>query len=313
MSQPHAPLVLDRRKFLASAAGLIAAGVIPRSALALAQPYKLKIGTFDATIVSDGHLFMPWTVIAPDAPPDELRKLLSLQLTGDTVVMEANLVVLRSSNEVILVDAGAGSGFQQTAGKLGGNLELAGITPGMVTHVVFSHAHPDHLWGALADDGSARFPNASYGIAEAEWNFWMAPGLAANAPKEMVPFVTGAQKHLSAIKERMVMFRPGQELVPGLAVVDAAGHTPGHVAFNIAGNDGALLCADTVASPNAGFANPGWRFGFDFDPENAAASRRRLLSKASSERQRLIGYHWPYPGVGFAEARGTAFTFTAAP
>ena len=52
-------LVLDRRKFLSIAAGLVAAGVIPKSALALAAPYSFKQGAYDITVVSDGTLLVP--------------------------------------------------------------------------------------------------------------------------------------------------------------------------------------------------------------------------------------------------------------
>ena len=58
-------LVLDRRKFLGVAAGLIAAGVIPKSALALAAPYSFKQGAYDVTVVSDGTLTLPLSVVAP--------------------------------------------------------------------------------------------------------------------------------------------------------------------------------------------------------------------------------------------------------
>ena len=49
-------LALDRRKFLALATGLVAAGLLPKHALALAGPYMLKQGAYDITVVSDGTL-----------------------------------------------------------------------------------------------------------------------------------------------------------------------------------------------------------------------------------------------------------------
>ena len=66
-------LVLDRRKFLGVAAGLVAAGVMPKSALALAAPYSFKQGAYDVTVVSDGTLQLPITVIFPEAKPEDLK------------------------------------------------------------------------------------------------------------------------------------------------------------------------------------------------------------------------------------------------
>ena len=73
----------------------------------------------------------------------------------------------------MLIDAGSGPNFQPTAGKLLENLEAAGIAPESITKVVFTHAHADHLWGAIDDFGDGdRFPNASYVISAPEWDFW---------------------------------------------------------------------------------------------------------------------------------------------
>ena len=70
-----------------------------------------------------------------------------------------------------------------TAGKLAEYLEAAGIDPKAVTKVVFTHAHPDHLWGTLDDfDGEPMFANASYAISAAEWSFWMAQDVALRLP-----------------------------------------------------------------------------------------------------------------------------------
>jgi glyoxylase-like metal-dependent hydrolase (beta-lactamase superfamily II) len=73
-----------------------------------------------------------------------------------------------------------------------------------------------------------------------------------------------------------------------------------------------IVVGDTVPHSAVSFAHPQWRFGFDAIPELAAASRRKLLERAATEKTRLIGYHWPWPGVGFAERRDGAYRFVAA-
>ena len=98
------------------------------------------------------------------------------------LVVQKEAVALGRLNErvppcpfvVRLVDTGAGANWQPRAGKLGENLSSAGIDPAHITKVVFTHAHPDHLWGVAEEGGALRFPNASYFVAEKEWNFWMA-------------------------------------------------------------------------------------------------------------------------------------------
>ena len=83
-------LVLDRRKFLSVAAGLVAAGVIPKSALALAAPYSFKQGAYDVTVVSDGTLTLPLSVVFPEAKPEDLKALLGAMMQGEQAQFEAS-------------------------------------------------------------------------------------------------------------------------------------------------------------------------------------------------------------------------------
>ena len=77
-SMPHSNMiVLDRRKFLALAGTLAAAGLLPQSALALAGPYAFKQGAYDVTVVSDGTLSLNIASVFPGAPMDEVKKLLT--------------------------------------------------------------------------------------------------------------------------------------------------------------------------------------------------------------------------------------------
>ena len=304
-------ILVDRRKFLAGAAGFIAAGLLPKQVLALATPHTFKQGAFDVTVVSDGELTVPFSFIAPDAPPEELKKLLAIVISGDMATAQANPVLIRFGSDIILFDTGSGQGFQPTAGKLLESLKMAGVEAGAVTKVIFTHAHPDHIWGTVAEGGKLIFPNASYHVNEGEWNFWMDKDLVSKMPK-MEPFILGAQKHLSGVKERVVMFKPGAEVTAGIGAVDMTGHTPGHTAFEIPGGEGLIIAADTIASLFVGFPHPDWRFGGDITPDLAIASRKKLLDRAAKEKVKLLGYHWPYPGVGFAEKKDGAYQYVPA-
>lgn len=301
-------LLLDRRKFLSGAAGLIAAGVLPKNALALAGPYAFKQGAYDVTVVSDGTLLLDLTLF-PDAKPDELKTLLGSMAQGEKARFEASPLLLKSGSDVILMDTGSGSGFQPTSGKIAESLKAAGTDPAAVTKVIFTHGHPDHCWGTLGADGKPVFANASFHMAETEWNFWMAPDLAGKMPKEMEAMVKTTQSQLAGIKDKVSMFRTGAELLPGINVLDTAGHTPGHVSFELAGGDGLIITGDAITNPLVFFPHPEWKFGFDADHAMAIANRKKLLDMASTEKKKLLGYHWPYPGIGMAEAKDGAFIY----
>jgi glyoxylase-like metal-dependent hydrolase (beta-lactamase superfamily II) len=304
---------LDRRQFLAGAAGLATLAASPRWAFAAAAPYSFKQGDFEITVVSDGHLVLPSALLGQDAPPEEREVLLKAAgLDTEMVNPAASPLLIRSGSDLILLDTGSGSGFQPSAGKLQENLAAAGIDPASITKVVFSHGHPDHIWGTVLDDGKLRYPNAAYYAASAEWDFWMDPGLMAKLPEAMQPFVVGAQKHFSSVKDKVTMVKPGEDIVTGISVVDTAGHTPGHVSFIVAGGEGLIITADAIVNPAVYFPHPEWKFGFDAIHETAIANRKALLDRAATDKIKLIGYHWPYPGTGFAERKGTAYQYVPA-
>ena len=304
-------LVLNRRKFLGAAAGLIAAGILPKNVLALAGPYAFKQGAYDVTVVSDGTLILPLALF-PDAKPDELKMLLGAMVQGDKAQFEASPLLLRTGSDVVLMDTGSGSNFQPTAGKIAESLKAVGVDASAITKVIFTHAHPDHCWGTLGADGKPIFANASVHMAETEWNFWTAADLASKMPKEMEGMVKGTQAQLAGFKDKVSMFKPGTEILPGLNVLDTAGHTPGHVSFEMAGSDSLIITGDAIVNPLVFFPHPDWKFGFDADHPTAIANRKKLLDMASAGKKKLLGFHWPYPGIGMAEAKDGAYVYVPA-
>ena len=303
---------LDRRKFMAASAGLIAAGILPKNVMALAGPYMFKQGAYDVTVVSDGTLLLPTSIIDSGGKPEEVMKLLGAMVQGDKAQFEASPLLLKSGSEMILLDTGAGGGFQPTAGKILDSLKSAGVDPSAITKVIFTHAHPDHCWGTIGKDGKPVFEKASFHMGETEWNFWTAADLASKMPKEMQGMVTGTQSQLGALKDQIKLFKTGAEVLPGIMALDTAGHTPGHVSFELAGGDGMIVTGDAITNPMVFFAHPDWKFNFDADHATAIANRKKLLDMASAGKKKLLGYHWPYPGIGMAEKKDGAYVYVPA-
>ena len=286
--------------------------MLPKHALALAGPFAFKQGAYDVTVVSDGTLTLNIPTVFPGSPIDEVKKMLGTAIVGDDTMFEVNVLLLKSGNEQILIDTGAGGMMSPTAGKLLESLKSAGTEPAAITKVIYTHAHPDHLWGSVGKDGALTFPNASFHMAEVEYGFWSAPDLAGKMPEGMRPMVQGIQGQLTALKDKLAFFKPGAEVVPGLAAIDTAGHTPGHVSFEMSGGDGLILTGDAITNPGVFFAHPDWKFGFDADHATASDNRKKLLDMASSQKKKMLGYHWPYPGIGMAEAKDGAYIYVPA-
>jgi glyoxylase-like metal-dependent hydrolase (beta-lactamase superfamily II) len=310
---------IDRRRFLAAGTATAAWASLAGSArgLAAGAPHTFVQGAFEVTVVSDGTFVLPPPNVAadvgflyPNVPRAELETFLrSVGLSIERVQLPNNVVLIRTPADLILIDAGAGGGWQPTAGKLAENLQAAGIDKAKISKIVFTHAHPDHLWGVVEDDGALRFPNASYLVAENEWNFWMAGDVLQKVPENFHGFALGAQRDLSRIKDRLKTVKTGDEIVAGVRVIDTPGHTPGHVSIELAGGDGLIVVGDVAANALVSFAHPEWRFAIDSIPELAITSRRRLLDRAATDKTRLVGSHWPYPGLGVVERKDNAYRF----
>jgi glyoxylase-like metal-dependent hydrolase (beta-lactamase superfamily II) len=131
-------------------------------------------------------------------------------------------------------------------------------------------------------------------------------------PAELHPFAEGAQRDLRAVRDRVIMLKPGDDIVTGLRTIDTAGHTPGHLSLELAGGEGLIISADAATNEIASFQHPSARFGYDTIPDLAIRNRARLIERAAADRTKLLGYHWTYPGVGFAERKGNAFRYVPA-
>jgi len=55
-----------------------------------------------------------------------------------------------------------------------------------------------------------------------------------------------------------------------------------------------------------------WRAGFDQDGPMASATRLRLLDMAATDGIAVLGYHFPFPGVGHVMRMGDAYRFVPA-
>jgi glyoxylase-like metal-dependent hydrolase (beta-lactamase superfamily II) len=297
---------------MAGSAAVAALAAMP-SPLSASDAYRFHHGAFDVTVLSDGEMIVPGSFIAQDAPPSQLSEALSdPEAKAPMVRLKTNIPLIRNGNDLILVDVGAGNKFQPTEGLLLGALHARGIDRSSITKVIVTHAHPDHLWGMLDSDQRLNFPNALYYVAASEWGFWTAQDVASRLPQDFRSVVAETQHNLKAIEECVTLVKPGDDIVSGMRVIETPGHTPGHFSLELDGEDGLIITADAVSHGVISFKYPAWHNGFDFDSGAAISTRKALLDRISKDKTKLLVYHLPYPGVGYAEADAGAFRFLAA-
>lgn len=298
---------LNRRKMLAGMGGLALLNA-PTNLLARTA---ISLGSSEVIAVSDGHLVLPRSFFFEGLPEDELAAILSnYDVTGDQLEPPCNLTLLRQEGRVVLFDAGSGSGFMPSAGKLLDNLEAEGLTPDDITHVVFTHAHPDHLWGILDDFDDPVFPDAEVMIGQTEWDYWTDPDTVDTIGEARASFAVGAARRLAAIKDQVSLFKDGDEILPGVMAHATFGHTPGHMSFEIRdGTNAVMVGGDAIGNEHVAFERPDWASGADQDTDLGAETRVRLLDQLATDNIALLGFHLAHGGLGRVERAGETYQF----
>lgn len=297
---------MSRRAFLATAAATTA---LPRFAVA-----EIDLGGATLRTVSDGNLVLPGDMLFSGLPQEELKTILgNYGLSPERMAPECNVTLLRDGDRTILFDVGAGPNFQPSAGDLIDSLDAAGVAPEDVTDVIFTHAHPDHLWGLLDDFDDPLFPEARHQIGRVEWDYWWNPETVNTIGATRQSFAVGARRRMEMAEDLFEFFDDGQEVVPGISAVASYGHTPGHMAFEVhKGGAAALVLGDAVGNHHVAFEHPEWASGSDQDPETGASTRVRLMERMAQEKLAVIGFHLPGGGIGRVEAKDGAFRFVPA-
>ncbi|MEZ5797026.1 MAG: MBL fold metallo-hydrolase [Paracoccaceae bacterium] len=300
--------MLTRRRLLATATAALAAPLAPRRVWAAST---LTMGDIRIDTLSDGTLTLPGDFILGGMPQEEMARIVAKYgLPTDQLTPPCNVTLLRDGTNTVLFDVGAGPDFQASAGKLSGAMEAMGLTVEDITHVLFTHAHPDHLWGLLDEFDEPVFPNAQYMIGQAEFDYWTDPDTVDSIGAARTTFAVGAARRLSVIADSIRLLADGEEPLPGIAARLTPGHTPGHLAYEIAGPTPAMVLGDCIGNHHVGFERPDWASGSDQDGETAAATRVALLDRLATDKVTLIGYHLPGGGIGRAERAEAGYRFT---
>ena len=301
--------MLTRRKLLMGAAIAPAFSMIAKPVLS-----EITLGSARVTTLSDGNLTLPKSMFFDALPQDELAVVLQdFDLAGAQLMPECNLALYQDDAHKVLFDVGSGPDFMPDAGKLQASLDALGLSNADITHVVFTHCHPDHLWGLFDDFDEPMFSQATYMMGRVEWDYWWDPETVNTIDEGRTVFAVGAKRRLEALEDQITLFEDGAEILPGIAAFMTPGHTPGHMSFELRqGSQSAMILGDAIGNHHISFRKPSWFSPSDQDQERAVRSRQLLFDRLVNEQMQVVGFHLPNGGLGHAQKHQDGYKFVQA-
>jgi len=214
-----------------------------------------------------------------------------------------NSLVVRAGGKTALIDSGCGAKGTRAPGAMGtentghlmANLAAEGIRAEDVDVVLNTHLHFDHCGGntALREGRPApAFPRAKYILQKGEWE-------AASHPNERTRGTYLAENFEPLEDARQVELVEGDaEVLPGLRMTMAPGHTEDHVVFEVeSGGDVAIYIGELAQQP-VQLERVAWVSAFDILPMVSIETKKRFIEKAVDRRALLVSVHAAYPGLG---------------
>lgn len=211
---------------------------------------------------------------------------------SERITLSFNCLLIELGGARILIDSGLGGKLFEHLGQLEIPLES-------IDALVLSHAHMDHYGGHLDAAGAKRFPAARYLMWGDEWRFYSSPAQLARDRKRLGQRFEMVERHFLPLGNHLELLdSTNPEIAPGITALPAPGHSRHHLAVELrSGREVLLFVGDAAIHPLA-FERPEWGFVSDADPAAAIRSRRALADRALAHDALVMGYHFPFPGLG---------------
>ena len=287
----------------------------------------VRLGRLRIARVYEGDGVIPLCAALPGIDSQDLARLKSWYWDHDladepsraNVRISVHSYVLQVDGRNILVDTCCGNGKQRSLAPVSNlqtryleNLAGAGLRPEDIHLVMCTHLHFDHVgWNTRMHDGRwvPTFPNARYLFGRRDLDFFRIQQHEATHREafddSVAPILDAG---LADIVDADVSIH--REIGDGIWLEDASGHSPGNLCVIAeCGAGRAIFSGDCFHHPIQ-LVRPDARFFADENPDQASATRSRLLERNADTNAVFFPAHFTGATAGHVERdRPNSFRF----
>ena len=176
-----------------------------------------------------------------------------------------------------------------------------------------THLHIDHTgWNTMLRNGRwvPTFPKAKYIFHKGEYAAWEDEAKRGEQP-------AGRRRQCVAATIASRWSRPARRcwsttiiaLDDTFWLTPTPGHSPCHCCVNIRSRGQQAIVVGDLMHHALQCREPDWSTVFDWDPKQAAQSRRKFLSDTAGTGRFVLPIHFPHPTTGLIEADGARFHY----
>jgi glyoxylase-like metal-dependent hydrolase (beta-lactamase superfamily II) len=276
------------------------------------------LGRLSVARVYEGDAVIPLSVALPSVTAQDMARLKSWYWDphlADTpaeagVRISVHSFVVRVDGRNILIDTCCGNHKQRSLPPVSmqnwpylENLARTGLQPEDIDVVMCTHLHFDHVgWNTQLKDGSwvPTFPNARYLFGKRDFEFFSKQrheALHREAFDDSVaPILDAGLADLVDTDSRV-----HREIGDGIWLADVSGHSPGNLCVLAeCGGSRAIFSGDCFHHPIQ-IVRPDAGFFADENPEQASATRQRLLNEYADKDAIFFPAHFTGATAGRVE------------